>query len=57
MVAGVVLETSFARSIATMAAFNKARVRSRRFCRLESVFMVEVRGSCEERVWDAGCAE
>ena len=47
--AGVTLEISFARFTASMATFNKERASSRRFCRRESVSMVESRGVCEKR--------
>ena len=44
--AGVALETSFARSMASIAAFNKESTVSRRFCRLEPfASMDEGRGS------------
>ena len=56
--AGVALETSFARFMASIAAFNKERVLSRRFCRLGPFgSMVESRGSSEKAVCCAGCAE
>ena len=38
--AGVILETSFARFMASMAAFNDEKALSRRFCRREFASMV-----------------
>ena len=56
--AGVALDISFARFVASMAAFSKERALSRRWaCCLESVSMVENQGSWEITVWGAGCAE
>ena len=48
--AGVRLETSFARFMASMAASNKVITFSRRFCRLESASMVEGGGNRERTV-------
>jgi hypothetical protein len=45
--AGVMLETSFARFMASIAMFNDERVTSRR--RWDFASMVETRGSCEKR--------
>ena len=42
------LETSFARFIASMAALNEERAPSRRFDRWGFVSMVGVRGGCEK---------
>ena len=48
--AGVALEISFARFMASMAAFSKERALSRRFCRFEPfASMVEGYGSYEKR--------
>ena len=55
--AGVILETSFARFTASIAIFNKERASSRRFCRWESASMVETRGSWEKTALHVGCAE
>ena len=43
------LDTSFARFIASMATFNDERASSRRFCRRESASMVGSRGGREKR--------
>ena len=51
--AGVMLEIFSARSMASMAAFNKETVFSRPFGRRDSVAMVETEGSYEEAVWGA----
>jgi len=48
--AGVMLEISFARFMASMAAFNGEIAPSRRSGRLDVVAMVEARGSCEGAV-------
>jgi hypothetical protein len=53
--AGVALETSLARFMASMAAFSNERAPSRR--RWEFVSMVETEGGCEKAVWRAGCEE
>ena len=56
--AGVALEISFARFMASTAAFSKERASSRRFSRLElSASMVEGRGSWEKTVWRACSAK
>ena len=56
--AGVALEISFARFMASMAAFSKERASSRRFSRLElSASMVEGLGSYERTVRRTACAE
>lgn len=54
--AGVMLETSFARFTVSMAAFSKERASSRRFVRWDFASMAEVQDNCEN---DAGtdCAE
>ena len=49
--AGVILDTSFARFITSMATFNNERASSGRFCRGESASMVKSR----ETVRQAGC--
>ena len=49
--AGVELETSFARFVTSMIAFSKERVLSSRFGRWDFGFMVENRGFCERTVW------
>jgi hypothetical protein len=51
--AGVALETSFARFMASMAAFSAERVTSWRFDPRDFVSMVETYGGCGK----AGCAE
>ena len=51
--AGVALETSFARFMASIAAFNSETAPSRR--RWELASMVETGGSCEKTAWRAGC--
>ena len=43
--AGVMLETSFARFMASMATFNEETAPPLRFCLLELASMVETRGS------------
>ena len=48
--AGVILEIFSARSMASMAAFNKETAFSRSFGRWDSVAMVETEGSYEEVV-------
>ena len=49
--AGVALEISFARFMASMATFSMRRTSSWCFCRLELFApMVEGRGSCEKTV-------
>jgi hypothetical protein len=50
--AGVALEASLARFMASMAVFNNERLPSRR--RWEFAFMVESGGSCEKRAGRAG---
>ena len=55
--AGATLEISLARFMASLAASIKERPFSRRFCRLESVSMVETRGGGEKMTWDTGCAK
>ena len=56
--AGVALEISFARFMASMAAFSKERALSRRFCCLELfVSMVEGLGGYERTVRRTACAE
>ena len=55
--AGVALETSFARFIASMVTFSNERVLFWRSCCWEFVSTVETGGSWEESVWHAGCAE
>ena len=55
--AGVGLEISFARFTTSMAASNKERTSSRRFCRLESFSMVGARDGWEKRGRRPGCAE
>ena len=47
--AGVTLETSFARFMASIATFNDERTPSRRSCRWESGSMVEGQGRGERR--------
>ena len=55
--AGVALEISLARFMASMAAFSKMRELSRRFCRSELfASIVEGRGSCQKMVLHAGPA-
>jgi hypothetical protein len=51
--AGVALETSFARFMASMAVFNNERAPSRRRWKFSS--MIETEGGCEKRAWRAGC--
>ena len=48
--AGVMLETSFARFMASTAAFSKGMALSWRFVRWGLVTMVETGGSCESDV-------
>ena len=48
-VAGVILETSFARFMASMAIFNNERTPSRPFHRWGSVFIPRTRGGREKR--------
>ena len=55
--AGVALETSLARFMASMAAFSKERVFSWRFGRWGFGSMVGGRDSGEGMVWHTGCAE
>ena len=52
--AGVMLEIFSARSMASMAAFNKETVFSRSFGRWDLVVMVETQGSHEKAVRGAG---
>jgi len=47
--AGVMLNTSFAIFMASMAAFNEERVASGRFGRCDFVAMVETRGGWKKR--------
>ena len=53
--AGVMLETSFARFIASIATFSKERAPLRPCGSWEFVAMVEVGGD-ERMVWYVGCA-
>ena len=54
---GILPQASLARSRALIATFSEERIFSCRFCRFELVAsMVEGCGSCERRVWHAGCA-
>jgi len=56
--AGVMLEIFSARSMVSMAAFNKETALSRPFGRWDSVAMVGTQGSCEELVGGGtGCEE
>lgn len=48
--AGVIPEASFARFMASMAAFNKEIVPSRPLDCCDVVFIVETQGSCEKPV-------
>ena len=43
--AGMMLETSFARFVASMTAFNKETVLSRHFGRCNAAVVVEIQGS------------
>jgi len=49
--AGVMLNTSFAIFMASIAAFNKDSVVSGRFGRCDVVAMVETRGTCGKTAW------
>jgi len=53
--AGVILESSFARFRASMVAFNAEIVFSRPLGHWDSACMVETRGSCEGSVEREGC--
>ena len=48
--ASVMLETSFARSVTSMAAFNEETVPSRPFCRCDVIATIEIQGSYEGAV-------
>ena len=55
--AGVILESSFARFKASMAAFNAGIMLSRPLSRWGSASMVRTRGSCNRTVWRECCEE
>jgi len=53
--AGVMLNTSFAMFMASMAAFNKDSVVSGRFGRCDVVAMIETRGGWGKQRGEKGC--
>ena len=55
--AGVMLETSFARFSVSMATFSEERAPSRPLCRWNLATMAQTQGSCEKTVLRAGCEE
>ena len=55
--AGVTLEISFARFIASMDTFNVERRPLRPLGRCEFVAIVKTGGRCREKAWQRGCGE